>query len=76
MGDVVDFNMARLKRCLPLANQGNLLEARIAALISGAEGKPEVVKEVIGLMRKETCLSEAEKSIIDRPIRWPRDPSM
>jgi len=76
MGDVVDFNMARLKRCLPLANQGNLLEARIAALISGAEGKPEVVKEFIGLMRKETCLSEAEKSIIDRPIRWPRDPSM
>jgi hypothetical protein len=76
MGDVVDFNMARLKRCLPLANQGNLLEARIAALISGAEGKPEVVKEVIGLMRKETCLSEAEKSIIDRPIRWPRGPSM
>jgi hypothetical protein len=76
MGDVVDFNMARLKRCLPLANQGNLLEARIAALISGAEGKPEVVKEFVGLMRKATCLSEAEKSIIDRPIRWPRDPSM
>jgi hypothetical protein len=59
MGDVVDFNLARLKRCLPMPDQGKLLEARIASLASDAGVKPELVKEVIRLMRRETLFQKA-----------------
>ena len=32
MGHVIDFNLARLKRCLPLPDQSKIREARMASL--------------------------------------------
>jgi hypothetical protein len=76
MGDVVDFNLARLKRCLPLSHQINDREARIASLVARAEEGPKVVKETRWPMRNELWLSEAEEAGISESKRWPRDPSL
>jgi hypothetical protein len=64
MGHVIDFNLARLKRCLPLPDQSKIREARIASVAARVDA--------IRPMRNHVWLSEADD--VDGPRkRWSRD---
>ena len=63
MGDVVQINLARLKRQRPIPGQTAFLEQRIAALLEHLDDSPEVADEILRL-RNEIWLVEA--------MTWPK----
>jgi hypothetical protein len=63
VGDVVDINLARLRRQQPIPGQTAFLEQRIAALLEHLDNSPEVAEEILRL-RNEIWLVEA--------MTWPK----
>ena len=69
MGHVIDFNLARLKRCLPLPDQNKIREARMSCRAARGEG-------AVRPMRNRVWFSEADDNVHAGPKRWPRDPRL
>jgi hypothetical protein len=66
VGQLVDLNVARQKRSLPLPSQRAFLEERILSLVAKLDEAPAVVDEIIALRNRIWLLDAASGE-----ISWP-----